>query len=304
MRFKERLFQFFTAFSSFFVLGIISCIFGILVYSSWPTITKIGFFRFITSTDWNPVTERFGALSSIYGTFVTTIIALSLAIPASIGIAIFSTEIAPPFIRKPLTIAIELLAAIPSIIYGMWGFFTLSVIMALYVEPFLQNITSHIPVLRALFQGTIRGIDILTASVILSIMIIPFAASTAKDGFELTPSSLREAAYAIGCTRWEVIKNVVLRHSRTAIFGGILLSLGRALGETMAVTFVLGNDHRITPSLLSGASTITVTLANEFSEASTELYISSLCCLALVLFVISALIRACAHYMLPKEKER
>lgn len=302
MRFKERLFQILTALSSFLVLTAISGIFGILVYESWPTITKIGFFHFITSRDWNPVTESFGALSSIYGTLLTTIIALTLAVPASIGIAIFSTEIAPRFIRRPITIAIELLAAIPSIIYGMWGFFTLSVIMALYVEPFLQNITSHIPVIQALFHGTARGIDILTASVILSIMIIPFAASTAKDGFELTPGSLREAAYAMGCTRWEVIKDVVLRHSRTAIFGGILLSLGRALGETMAVTFVLGNDHRMPTSLLSSASTITVTLANEFSEADGELYISSLYSLALVLFVISALIRAYAKYLLPKEK--
>lgn len=302
MRFKERLFQFFTALSSVFVLGTISGILAILVYESWPTLTKTGFFGFISSSDWNPVTESFGALSSIYGTLLTTVIALVLAIPASIGIAIFSTEIAPRFIRRPLIIAIELLAAIPSIIYGMWGFFTLSVIMALYVEPFLQRVTSNIPLIQDVFSGTAHGVDILSASVILSIMIIPFAASTAKDGFEITPGSLREAAYAMGCTRWEVIKDVVLRHSRTAIFGGILLSLGRALGETMAVTFVLGNNHSITPSLLAGASTITVTLANEFSEADGQLYISSLYSLALVLFVISALIRTCANYMLPKEK--
>jgi len=293
-----------TAIASVSVIVLIIGIFYVLVSESSLAIGRFGIAKFIASTDWDPVRESFGALTNIYGTVVTTILALTIAIPVAIGIAIFVTEISPNFLKGPIGAAIELLAAIPSIIYGMWGLFTLSPIMSNHIEPFLKKITADIPLINILFQGTAMGIDILTASVILSIMIIPFTASISRDSFNLTPSIVKESAYAIGATKWEVIKNVVVPYSKLGVFGGIVLSLGRAIGETMAVAFVLGNSHRITTSLLDAAATITVTLANEFAEADNDLYLSSLFYLALVLFVMSFITLAIAKFFLLKAERK
>lgn len=289
-----------TAIASFSVIILIIAIFYVLVSESSLAIGRFGITKFLTSTDWDPVRESFGALTNIYGTVITTFLSLLIAIPVAIGIAIFVTEISPSFLKGPIGAAIELLAAIPSIIYGMWGLFTLSPIMSSHIEPFLKKVTADIPLVNVFFQGTPMGIDILTASVILSIMIIPFTASISRDCFNLTPSLVKESAYAIGATKWEVVKNVVIPYSKLGVFGGIVLSLGRAIGETMAVAFVLGNNHRITTSLLDAAATITVTLANEFAEADNDIYLSSLFYLALVLFVMSFITLAIAKYFLLK----
>ena len=293
-----------TAIASFTVILFVVGIIYVLISESSLAIGKFGIVNFLTSTDWDPVRESFGALTNIYGTVVITFLSLVIAIPVAIGIAIFVTEISPNFLKGPIGIAIELLAAIPSIIYGMWGLFTLSPIMSKYVEPFLKKAAAGIPLIEILFQGTPMGIDILTASVILSIMIIPFTASISRDSFNLTPAVVKESAYAIGATKWEVVKNVVIPYSKLGVFGGIVLSLGRALGETMAVAFVLGNNHRITTSLLDAAATITVTLANEFAEADNDVYLSSLFYLALVLFVMSFITLAIAKFFLLKAERK
>jgi phosphate transport system permease protein len=300
----DLLFSFVTGLASFTVIVFIIGILYVLISESSLAIHRFGVIKFLTSTEWDPVKEQFGALTNIFGTFVTTILSLLLAIPVAIGIAIFLTEIAPNFLKGPIGAAIELLAAIPSIIYGMWGLFTLSPIMRNQIEPFLKKITAGMPVVELLFRGTPMGIDILTASVILSIMIIPFTASISRDSFNLTPSVVKESAYALGATKWEVVKNVVIPYSKLGVFGGIVLSLGRALGETMAVAFVLGNNHRITTSLFDAAATITVTLANEFTEADTDVYLSSLFYLALVLFVMSFVTLAIAKFFLLRAERK
>lgn len=300
----DLLFSVITGIASLTVVVLIIGILIVLISESSLAIERFGVINFLASTDWDPVKESFGALTNIYGTVVTTFLALLIAIPAAVGIAIFVTEIAPNFLKGPIGVAIELLAAIPSIIYGMWGLFTLSPIMSTSVEPFLKKATAGLPLVSFLFEGTPMGIDILTASVILSIMIIPFTASISRDSFNLTPSVVKESAYAIGATKWEVVKNVVIPYSKLGVFGGIVLSLGRALGETMAVAFVLGNNHRITTSLLDAAATITVTLANEFAEADNDVYLSSLFYLALVLFVMSFITLATAKFFLLKAERK
>jgi len=300
----DLLFSMLTAIASFTMIIFIVGIVTVLIKESSLAIGKFGVIDFLFSTAWNPVKGIFGAATTIYGTFITTGLALLFAIPIAIGIAIFVTEIAPDFLKGPIGVAIELLAAIPSIIYGMWGLFTLAPIMSKHVEPALQNSVGKLPLIGFLFAGNPMGIDLLTASVILSIMIIPFTASIARDSFNLTPPVVKESAYAIGATKWEVVKNVVLPYSKLGVFGGAALSLGRALGETMAVAFVLGNNHKITTSLLDAASTITVSLANEFTEADSDLYLSSLYYLALVLFVMSFLILAISKYFLLKAERR
>ena len=297
-------FSFITAIAAgtviFFIIGILF----VLVKESSLAREKFGILQFLTSTAWNPVTEDFGALTTIYGTFVTTLLSLVLAIPVALGIAIFVTEIAPNYLKGPIGVAIELLAAIPSIIYGMWGLFTLSPLMRTYIEPFLQKATKGIPMLSVLFEGTPMGIDILTASIILSIMIIPFTASIARDSFNLTPAVVKESAYALGATKWEVVKDIVIPYSKLGVFGGILFSLGRAIGETMAVAFVLGNNHKIFTSFFDSAATITVTLANEFTEADKDIYLSSLFYLALVLFMMSFIFLAIAKLFLLKAERK
>ncbi len=300
----DLLFASVTAVASFTVIIFIIGIVAVLFNESSLAIGRFGVVNFLTSTVWDPVKGIFGAATTIYGTVVTTVFALLFSIPTAIGIAIFVTEIAPNFLKTTIGVAIELLAAIPSIIYGMWGLFTLAPIMSRYVEPALKASIGKLPYLGFLFQGNPMGIDLLTASSILAIMIIPFTASIARDSFNLTPSVVKESAYAIGATRWEVVKNVVLPYSKLGIFGGAALSLGRALGETMAVAFVLGNNHRIATSLLDAASTITVSLANEFTEADTDLYLSSLYYLALILFVMSFVILAVSKYFLLKAERK
>lgn len=300
----DLLFSTVTAVASLTVVLLVVGIMAVLIRESSLAIDKFGFFRFLFSVEWNPVKQLFGAASAVYGTLVTTAVALIISIPTAIGIAIFVTEVAPPMLRGPIGAAIELLAAIPSIIYGMWGLFTLAPIMAKYIEPALQSTLGQLPVFEVLFRGTPMGIDLLTTGVILSIMIIPFTTSISRDAFNLTPPVVKESAYAMGATQWEVVKNVVLPYSRLGVFGGVALSLGRALGETMAVAFVLGNSHKIATSFFDAASTITVTLANEFAEADSDLYLSSLYYLALVLFGLSFTILAAAKIFLLKSERK
>jgi phosphate transport system permease protein len=293
-----------TAGAAVSVLLIIIGIFAVLLDESSLSIGEFGFFTFIFSTDWDPVRESFGAATSLYGTAVTTVLSLVFALPVAIGIAVFVTEIAPRALKGPIGMAVELLAAIPSIIYGMWGLFTLAPLMSGHIEPALKKAFGDIPLAGVLFEGTPMGIDLLTASLILSIMIIPFTASIARDSFNLTPEMVKESAYAVGATKWEVVKNVVIPYSKVGVFGGAVLSLGRALGETMAVAFVLGNNHQITTSLFDAAATITVTLANEFTEADSDVYLSSLFNLALLLFVLSFITLAIAKFFLIRAERR
>ena len=300
----DIIFSSITAVASLSVLLLILGILYVLILESYPAIEKFGFLRFITSTDWNPVKGSFGAATNLFGTTITTVLSILIAVPVAIGIAIFVTEIAPNFLKGPIGAAIELLAAIPSIIYGMWGLFTLAPIMANYIEPALQKSIGSLPLVGMLFEGTPMGIDLLTASVILSIMIIPFTASISRDAFNLTPAVIKESAYALGATKWEVVKDIVLPYSKVGVFGGVVLSLGRALGETMAVAFVLGNNHQITTSLFDAAATITVTLANEFTEADTDIYLSSLFYLALLLFLMSFIILALAKFFILKAERK
>jgi phosphate transport system permease protein len=283
----DALFAVITAVSSFSIILLIVGILIVLVSESSLSIHKFGIFNFITGTDWDPVHKIFGAAPTLYGTLVTTVLSMLIAVPIAVGIAVFITEIAPDFLKGSIGVTIELLAAIPSIIYGMWGLFALAPIMSNYIEPGLQSTLGKLPFFSILFEGTPMGIDLLTASVILSIMIIPFTASISRDAFNLTPEVVKESAYALGATKWEVVKNVVIPYSKLGVFGGVVLSMGRAIGETMAVAFVLGNNHQITSSLLNAAATITVSLANEFTEADSDIYLSSLFYLALVLFVLS-----------------
>ncbi|MFQ5441113.1 MAG: phosphate ABC transporter permease subunit PstC [Thermodesulfobacteriota bacterium] len=293
-----------TGAASLSVVFLIIGIFYVLLSESSLAIERFGVWRFIISTDWDPVREVFGGATALFGTIVTTVLALVLAVPVAIGVAIFITELSPKFLKGPAGVAIELLAAIPSIVYGMWGLFTLAPIMADYIEPMLQSTFGTLPFVGVLFEGTPMGIDILTASVVLSIMIIPFTASISRDAFNLTPPVVKESAYGLGATKWEVIRNVVIPHSKIGVLGGVILSLGRAIGETMAVAFVLGGDHKITWSLIDVASTITVTLANEFTEADTDIYLSSLFYLALILFVFSFIVLAAAKMLVLRAERR
>ena len=286
--------------ASFLVLTLIFSTILILYNESSLAIHRFGILNFIFTENWDPVNEIFGAAAPLYGTFITTVLSLLFAIPVALGIAIFLTEVSPHFLKSPIGVAIEMLAAIPSIIYGMWGLFTLAPIMAEYVEPALQKTLGQIPLIGKLFEGEPQGIDLFTASVVLSIMIVPFIASIARDSLNLTPNIMKESAYALGATKWDVIKDIMIPYAKLGIYGGIVLALGRALGETMAVAFVLGNNHQITLSLFEAAATITVTLANEFTEADTDIYLSSLFYLALILFVLSFVILAIAKFFLLK----
>ncbi len=297
-------FSFITGIASISVILIIAGILYVLLSESSIAIERFGFFRFITSINWDPVRESFGGGAALYGTLLTTLLAIIFAMPVAIGIAIFVTEVAPDFLKGPVGIAIELLAAIPSIIYGMWGLFTLAPIMANHIEPFLQRTIGRLPVVGILFEGTPLGIDLFTASTILGIMIIPFTASISRDAFNLTPSVVKESAYALGATKWEVVKDVVFPYSKLGVFGGIAISLGRALGETMAVAFVLGNKNQITISLLDAAATVTVKLANEFTEADSDIYLSSLYYLALLLFIMSFIFLAIAKFFILRAERR
>lgn len=293
-----------TFFSSLMIIVLTIGIFVVLFKEAYPAIKTYGVFKFIFSTEWDPVKEVFGAAPALIGTLITSFLALLIAVPTALGIAIFISEVAPSFLKDIISTGIELLAAIPSIIYGMWGLFTLAPLMSKYIEPFLQKTLGTLPLVGKLFEGTPLGIDLLTASLILSIMIIPFTASVARDSLALTPSVLKESAYAMGATKWEVIKDIMLPFSKLGIIGGIGLSLGRALGETMAVAFVLGNVNKIPTSLLEASTTVTVKLANEFTEADKDIHLASLFYLALLLFIMSFVILAIAKMLFLRVKER
>lgn len=289
--------------ASFLVLSLVFSTILVLYNESSLAIHKFGIINFILTNDWDPVREIFGAAAPLYGTIITTILSLILALPVAIGIAIFLSEVSPYLLKSPIGIAIEMLAAIPSIIYGMWGLFTLAPLMADYIEPAIQKTLGHIPIIGKLFEGEPQGVDLFTASVVLSIMIIPFIASIARDSLNLTPNIMKESAYALGATKWEVVKDIMIPYAKLGIYGGVVLALGRALGETMAVAFVLGNNHQITTSLFDSAATITVTLANEFTEADTDIYLSSLFYLAFLLFILSFVILAIAKFFLLKAEK-
>jgi phosphate transport system permease protein len=296
-RWLDKSFRYLTAFFAGFVLVLLVSIIVSLFVGGWPALRAFGL-AFFTSDEWNPVTEQFGAVVPIYGTLVSSVIALVVAVPVSFGVALFITELSPQWLKRPVGTAIELLAAIPSIIYGMWGLFVFAPVLADHVEPWLQDHFGNTPVVGALFQGPPIGIGMLPAGIILGIMIIPFIAAIMRDVFQTTPKFLKESAYGIGCTTWEVVRYVVLPHTRTAVIGGIFLGLGRALGETMAVTFVIGNTHRLSTSLLEPGNTIASTLANEFTEAVGALHTSSLISLGLVLFLITFIVLALAKLLL------
>jgi phosphate transport system permease protein len=279
------------------VLVILGAIMISLLEGSWLALSTFKF-GFLVDDIWNPVTVEFGALAPIYGTIVTSFLAMLIAVPLGLGIAIFLTELCPPIIRRPIGIAIELLAGIPSIIYGIWGLFVFAPFLQKNVQPGVIEFFAGVPVLSSLFAGPPYGIGILTASLILVIMILPFIVAITRDVFETVPTVLRESAYGLGCTTWEVTRNVVLPYTRVGVIGGCMLALGRALGETMAVTFVIGNAHRISESILSPGTTISATIANEFAEAVGDVYFSSLIALGLVLFLITFVVLAFARYML------
>jgi phosphate transport system permease protein len=291
--FGDRIFKGVSYFFALSVLCLMALIVLVLFKESLPSIQKFGL-GFITSSSWDPVALEFGALPAIYGTVVTSLIALVIALPISIGIAIFLTEMAPKRLKGPIGVAIELLASIPSIIYGMWGLFILAPILSDYVEPFLTDYFGFIP----LFDGPPLGIGMLPAGFILAIMIIPFISSVSRDIFEMVPPILKESGYGVGATKWEVIRRVVLPFSRSGIIGAVILGLGRALGETMAVTFMIGNSQNISLSLLEPATSISATLANEFTEADHSLYLSSLVELGLLLFVITFVVLGIAKLMI------
>ena len=286
-----------TWFFAVFVLLIMTGVIVSLVAGALPALQHFGW-GFITSSAWNPVTEKFGALPAIYGTLVTSAVAMLIGIPVAFGIAIFITELCPPWLKRPIGTLIELLAAVPSIIYGIWGLFVFAPVLQSTLEPLLINTLGNLPWLGPLFAGPPLGIGILTAGLILGIMVLPFITSVMRDVFETVPTVLKESAYGIGATTWEVVWNIVLPTTRVGVIGGIMLGLGRALGETMAVTFVIGNAHRIQTSLMAPGTTISATLANEFTEAVGDLYLSSLIALGLVLSFITLLVLAAAKLML------
>lgn len=274
-----------------------------LAEGAWPAIRTFGM-GFLTSTAWNPVTQKFGALPAIYGTLVTSMLAMLIAVPVGIGIAIFLTELCPRALRRPMGIAVELLAGIPSIIYGIWGLFVFAPLFQQLIEPWIIDAFGNVPLLSDIFAGPPYGIGVFTASFILSIMILPFISAVSRDVFETVPSMLKEAAYGLGCTTWEVTWNVVLPYARSGVVGGSMLALGRALGETMAVTFVIGNAHTVAASLFAPGTTISATIANEFTEALGDLYVSSLVSIGLILFLITFLVLAVAQLMLRRLEAR
>ncbi len=281
------------------VLLVMLAILAELVHHSRLSLVKFGW-KFLASAAWNPVTGEFGAASSIFGTVVSTLIALVVAVPLAIVIALFLVEVAHPRISKPVGYAIELLAAIPSIIYGMWGLFVLAPTMAVHVQPFVGKLVGKLP----LFSGPPMGIGMLTAGIVLALMVLPFITAVVRDVFALVPSVLKEAGYGMGATTWEVTRKVTMRHGMRGMVGGVFLGLGRAIGETMAVTFVIGNDHRLAASLFASGNTISSTLANEFTEASEPVYLAALVELGLILFVITLVIQILVQLWLKRLKLR
>jgi phosphate transport system permease protein len=299
----ERVFRAGTLAAALLVLVILGGVAISLMRGAWPAVRHFGF-SFVTREIWNPVTDEYGALAPIYGTVVTSLIAMAIAVPTGFGIALFLTELCPPMLKRPIGVAVELLAAVPSIIFGIWGLFVLAPVLQRHVQPWLIDHAHPIPGIGKLFMGPPFGIGILTAGIVLAIMVLPFIAATMRDVFDTVPAMLKESGYGLGATTWEVMWNVVVPHSRVGIVGGIMLGLGRALGETMAVTFVIGNAHRISTSLLAPGTTISSAIANEFTEAVGDLYTSSLIALGLFLFLITFTVIAAAQAMLRRLERR
>lgn len=293
----DLLFEWTTRFFAFGVLSLLLAIVLSLVIGAWPSMQQIGL-KFLWTEDWDPVKENFGALVPIYGTLVTSAIALTIAIPISFFIAMFLTELSPLWLRRPLATAIELLAAIPSIIYGMWGLFVFAPLFMEFVQPGIIKATAPLPLLNQILGGPPIGIGLLTAGIILAVMIIPFIAAVMRDVFELVPAMMKESAYGLGASTFEVMWRVVLPYTKVGVIGGIMLGLGRALGETMAVTFVIGNAHRLAPSLMAPGNSIASALANEFTEAVGDLYLSALIQLGLILFLITTIVLALSRLLL------
>ncbi|OIQ80086.1 phosphate transport system permease protein PstC [mine drainage metagenome] len=293
----DTLFHNTTRLFAFLVFALLLGIMVTLSVASWPALKTFGFHFFVNDA-WNPVTVEFGAMVPIFGTIATAVIAMLIGVPVSFGIALFITELCPVWLKRPLGVAIELLAGIPSIIYGMWGLFVFAPWFADGLEPWINDHMGGLPMIGFLFQGPPMGIGMLTAGFILAIMVIPFIASVMRDVFEIVPPMLKESAYGLGSTTWEVVWNVVLPYTKVGVVGGIMLGLGRALGETMAVTFVIGNAHDLSMSLLMPGNTISSALANEFTEAVGEVYTSSLITLGMLLFIITFIVLALAKLLL------
>ena len=298
----DRLFAGMAHAAALLTLGLLLAIMVTLLVGAWPAISHYGL-GFFTSSVWDPVQDEYGGLVMIYGTLATSLIALVIAVPVSFGIALFLTELSPAWLKRPLGTAVELLAAVPSIVYGMWGLMVFGPVLAQYVQQPLQSWFEGVPYLEAFVSGPPVGIGILAAGIILAIMIIPFIASVMRDVFEVTPALLKESAYGLGATTWEVVWKVVLPYTKTGVVGGIMLGLGRALGETMAVTFVIGNAYQISAALFEPGNSIASALANEFAEADGTLYLSSLIELGLILFFITFVVLACSKLLLLRLKK-
>jgi phosphate transport system permease protein len=299
----DRIFSVLAHAAAILTLALLVGIIVSLVVGAWPSISTYGL-SFLWRSEWDPVQNQYGGLVMIYGTLMTSFIALLIAVPVSFGIALFLTELSPPWLKRPLGTAIELLAAVPSIVYGMWGLLVFSPILSTYVQQPLQAAFSGVPILGALFSGPPVGIGLLSAGIILAIMVIPFIAAVMRDVFEVTPPMLKESSYALGATTWEVVYRVVLPYTKTGVIGGIMLGLGRALGETMAVTFVIGNFNQLESlSLFEAANSITSALANEFAEANEGLHQASLIYLGLVLFFITFVVLALSKLLLAQLKK-
>ena len=302
---KQRLQDFFfhkiTLTFSLLVLFALMGIIVSLIINAWPAFSKFGL-SFIWRVEWDIVNQEFGAAIAIFGTVMSAVIALIIAVPLSFGIALFLTETCPTYLRRPLGTAIELLAAVPSIIYGMFGLFVFAPLFADYGQPALQSVLGKMPIIGSLFGGAMNGIGILAAGIVLAFMILPFIAAVMRDVFEIVPPVLRESAYGLGCTTWEVVRHIVLPYTQKGVIGGIMLGMGRALGETMAVTFVIGNSQRLSASLFSPGTSIASTLANEFGEAD-DFHLSTLFALGLLLFVITLVVLAAAKIMIRRTEK-
>ncbi|UGV24738.1 phosphate ABC transporter permease subunit PstC [Rhodopseudomonas boonkerdii] len=294
----DQVFYWLTRISALSVLFILGGIILSLIAGAWPALKEFGF-SFLFTQRWAPSADPpvLGALGPIYGTLVTSVIAMAIAIPVGIGIAIFLTELCPQWLRRPIGMAVELLAGIPSIIYGMWGFFVLGPFLANHFQPFMIATFEGVPVLGTIFAGPPSYLSLFNASLILAIMVLPFITSISVDVFKTVPPVLKEAAYGVGCTTWEVVRNVVIPYTRVGVIGGVMLALGRALGETMAVTFIIGNSFRITGSLFGPGTTISAAIASEFAE-SDGLHQSGLILLGLLLFILTFLVLSAARLML------
>ena len=303
LRLGDIVFRHVTRSAVLVVLVLLGGVIVSLFIGALPAMRKFGF-GFLVSEQWNPVTDEFGGLAAIYGTLVTSLIAMLIAVPVGLMIGFFLTELCPYWLRRPIGIAIELLAGIPSIIYGIWGLFFFAPVLQHTLQPFLIDTLGNVPLIGALFAGPPFGIGMLTAGLILAIMVLPLVSAISRDVFESVPLVLKEAAYGIGCTTWEVMRRVVLPYARSGVIGGVMLALGRALGETMAVTFVIGNAPKISASLLAPGTTIPAVIANEFTEAVSPLYTSALIELGLILFVMSFIVLAAARYLLARVSRR